>query len=156
MSKTLLMKTMIFSMIIMLTCTTLFAQEKKSAKGQGTGKHTPANKDYDKPVSKASGKIQVRKSGNNTSGLADTTRQLMTDEHNVMNRTEDFSASGSGTPSMAAPNDGLLSDGTNTAQRASYNMAGSPVPSSRPLIRQKNADTDKKAASEKNTKKKKK
>ncbi|RAV99251.1 hypothetical protein [Pseudochryseolinea flava] len=120
--------------ILLLGCCAAFAQEKKTSKGHGTDKHTPANKDYDKTVSKESGKMQIRKSGNNTNGLADTTRTLTGPEQNTMNRAADFSASSSGSPSTPANNDGLLPDGTNTTQRASYNMAGSPIPSSRRLI----------------------
>jgi hypothetical protein len=122
------MKTLVTMMIAFFSVAG-FAQEHETSKGKGTDKHTPANKDYDKPVSKKDGaKIQVRKSGDNTNGLADTARQLKVAEENTVDRSEDFSASSSGSPSVKSENGGLLPDGTNTAQRASYNVAGSPVP----------------------------
>jgi hypothetical protein len=120
------MKTIVIVLISFMS-TALFAQEKETSKGKGSDKHTPANKDYDKPVPKVAGKIQVRKSGNNTNGLADTTRQLKGPEENTADRSEDYSASSSGSASVPSDNGGLVPDGTNTAQRASYNMAGSPV-----------------------------
>jgi hypothetical protein len=112
--------------ILCMISVAAFGQQRARVTTPGADKHAPSGKDNDKSSSKDGPKLQLRKSGK-TNGLADTTRQLRGPEHNTQDRSEDFSASASGTASVQSENGGYVADGTNTAQRASYNMAGSPM-----------------------------